>query len=88
MDRLTGNSSAVNFMRGLFWHQPLAPARLEELGEKIGEEKEKKRKKKGGERETENSPSVFGDENYWKLEVGAFSLLRCKQIRVSVFGLA
>ena len=42
----------------------------------------------GGGGETENSPSVFGDENYWKLEVGAFSLLRCKQIRVSVFGLA
>ena len=41
MDRLTGNSSAVNFMLGLFWHQPLAPARLEELGEKIGEGEKK-----------------------------------------------
>ena len=78
IDRLTGNSSAVNFMLGLFWHQPLAPARLEELGE------EKRKRKK----ETENSPSDYGDENLWKLEVGAFSLLGCKQTRVSVFGLA
>ena len=77
IDRLTGNSSAVNFTLDLFWHQPLAPARLEELGE--GEKKKKK---------TENSPSVFGDENLWKLEVGAFSLQGCKQIRVSVSGLA
>ena len=43
IDRLTGNSSAVNFILDLFWHQPLAPARLEELGEE--EEKKKKRLK-------------------------------------------
>ena len=40
IDRLTGNSSAVNFTLDLFWHQPLAPARLEELGE--GGKKKKK----------------------------------------------
>ena len=66
MDRLTGNSSAVNFMLGLFWHQPLAPARLEELGEKIGEGE-----KKGGGGERLKTPHLSLETKIignWKLE--------------------